>query len=53
MEEVKEKKEILKAIREVIANLALEIDSNYDKIDDEEIEKIYIKMIKEKKYGQF
>ena len=50
MEDLKRKKEILKAIRESIASLALEVDSkiDLDKLNDDEIETIYKKLVKEK-----
>ena len=50
MKDLELNKELLKAIRESLASLALENDSfiDYDKLSDEEKEKIYKKLIKDK-----
>jgi len=54
MEDNKDKIEILKAIRESIASIALESDStiDYDNLNDDDIEKIYKKLVKEKNNGR-
>ena len=47
MEELEKKKIILKAIRNALANISLESDSliDYNKITEDEIEKIYKKLV--------
>lgn len=54
MEDLERKKKILKAIKESLASISLEDDSliEFNKITDDEIEKIYQKLMNSnKKYG--
>ncbi len=54
MEELERKKKLLKAIKESLASLSLEEDSliDFNKVTDDDIEKIYQKLMNgNKKYG--
>ena len=51
MDELERKKQLLKAIKNALASISLESDSffDYNKMTDEEIEKIYKRLVV--KYG--